>query len=99
MSCCALGVLGVAVRSTIMRKYKGVCKLRAAFGENPCTLPHLRRSQVEGLTVRLRRGALLPGLLTSPYGLVVTAAATLAWGPRLWSALLAAAAAPWRSVG
>lgn len=42
--------------------------------------------QVDALAARLRRGALLPGLLTSPPGALLAALAARAWGPRLLSA-------------
>ncbi|KAI8473017.1 MAG: dephospho-CoA kinase-domain-containing protein [Monoraphidium minutum] len=42
---------------------------------------------VDALVRRPRRGALLPALLTSPYGLALGGAALRAWGPRLLAAL------------
>lgn len=40
-------------------------------------------AQVGDLAARLRAGALLPGLLLSPYGLALGAGAAARWGPAL----------------
>ncbi|KIZ07746.1 dephospho-CoA kinase [Monoraphidium neglectum] len=54
--------------------------------DNNGSLEALER-QVDQLARRLRRGALLPGLLTSPCALMLCLAAAWSWGPRLLTAL------------
>lgn len=55
------------------------------FTDDPCAVV---TTQVSDLAVRLRRRALVSGLLTSPYALVLGAAAVRAWGPQLLAMLL-----------
>ncbi|GBF94146.1 hypothetical protein Rsub_07133 [Raphidocelis subcapitata] len=49
--------------------------------------PEALAPQVDALAARLRRGALLPGLLASPLGVVLAALAARAWGARLLGAV------------
>ena len=64
-----------------------LCCCTAAHGL--CTRSHVprRAPQVDALAKRLRRRALLPGLLMSPYALLLGVAALRRWGPCLLAAL------------